>query len=152
MDGAVKYQFEYEDRLRCCSIGAGGHSFRNIYPSFLYAPIDLVAACDLDSRRAADYAKLFGANASYTDHRTMIAETRPDAVFIVTGYDFSRRPLATDLALDALSEGCHVWMEKPTAASVAAVNELQEVARHGDLIVPTGLKKMSTPAITEGFP
>jgi predicted dehydrogenase len=145
----VRYQFEYEKRLRCCFIGAGGHSFRNIYPSFQYAPIDLVAVCDLDSRRAANYAKLFGAGTCYTDYRTMITETRPDGVFIVTGYDALGRPLATDLALHALSEGCHVWMEKPTAASVAEVRQLQEAARKNDRVVVTGLKKMFTPAITK---
>lgn len=149
MNSDVPYQFEYDQRIRCCFIGAGGHSFRNIYPSLQYAPIDLVAICDLDPRRAADYARLFGATSSYTDYRTMITNTRPDAVFIVTGYDDLGRPLATDIALHALSQQCHVWMEKPTAASVADVQLLRQAATHYQRIVLTGLKKMFTPAITK---
>lgn len=145
----VKYQFEYEHRVRCCFVGAGGHSFRNIYPSFQYAPEDLLAVCDLDAGRAHEYARLFGARASYSDYRKMLAEERPDAVFIVTGYGPDGRPLATDIALRCLDAGCHVWMEKPTAASVAEVLALQDASKQAGRFVMTGLKKVFTPAITK---
>jgi predicted dehydrogenase len=143
----VKYQFEYDERIRCAFIGAGGHSFRNIYPALQYAPVDLVAVCDLDGGRAADYARLFGAPSHYTDHRLMLAEQRPTAVFIVTSYNADGRVQATDIAAECLRAGAHVWMEKPTASSVAEVLELRTLSDDTGRYVMTGLKKMFTPAV-----
>lgn len=143
----VRYNFEYKRKVRVAFIGAGGHAFRNVYPTFQYAPVDLVAICDLDEERAAAFARQFGASASYTDHRKMLEQEQPDAVFIVTTYDPEGRPQATRLALDALAAGCHVWMEKPTASSVAEVEQLIETSRRNDRYVMTGLKKIFFPSI-----
>ena len=146
---AVRYNFEYEQKLRVAFIGAGGHAFRNVYPTFQYAPVDLVAICDLDGTRAEAFARQFGASRSYTDHHEMLAQEQPDAVFIVTSYDEQGRPQATRLALDALEAGCHVWMEKPTAASVADVQLLLDASRRSGRFVMTGLKKMFFPSIVK---
>lgn len=144
---SITYNFEYERRLKACFIGAGGHSYRNIYPSLRYAPVDLAAICDVDGGRAADYARLFGAGRSYTDHREMLAAEQPEVVFIVTSYHPDGRVQATDLAQDVLAAGAHVWMEKPTAASLAEVRDLEAASeRHGRFVM-TGLKKMFFPTI-----
>ncbi|MFC7621773.1 Gfo/Idh/MocA family protein [Microlunatus sp. GCM10028923] len=143
----ITYQFEYEQRVRCAFIGAGGHSYRNVYPTFQYAPVDLVAVCDRAADRAAAYARTFGAAQSYDDHRAMLERERPDAVFIVTSYDEDGRVQATDLALECLAAGSHVWMEKPTAASAAEVLELKAAAESAGRFVMTGLKKIFTPAM-----
>lgn len=143
----ITYNFEYDEKIRAAFIGAGGHSFRNVYPTFQYAPIDLVAVCDLDLQRAAAFARQFGARANYTDHHQMLAQENPDAVFIVTTYDAEGRPQATRLALEALEAGCHVWMEKPTAASVADVHQLIETSHRVNRYVMTGLKKTFFPSI-----
>ncbi|MDQ3539510.1 MAG: Gfo/Idh/MocA family oxidoreductase [Chloroflexota bacterium] len=145
----VRYNFEYERKLRAAFIGAGGHSFRNVYPTFQYAPIDLVAICDRDANRAAAYARQFGAKTSYTDHQEMLTRERPDVVFIVTSYDDDGRPQATRLALDALEAGCHVWMEKPTAASTAEVRALIAARDQADRFVMSGLKKLFFPSIVK---
>ncbi|RLV10151.1 hypothetical protein CTZ27_02670 [Streptomyces griseocarneus] len=143
----IVYQFEYEERLRCAFIGAGGHSYRNIYPAFQYAPIDLCAVCDLDAERAAQYARIFGAPRHYSDHRVMLERERPTAVFIVTSYDPDGRVQALDLALDCLSAGAHVWMEKPTASSTAEVAKLAELAQRANRIVVTGTKTVFSPVM-----
>ena len=147
--GAITYQFEYEERIPCAFIGAGGHSYRNIYPAFQYAPVDLRAVCDLDEARAREYARLFGAPRWYTDHREMLRREKPVAVFIVTSYTEDGRVQATDLALECLDVGAHVWMEKPTAASVAEVRELARASAAAGRFVMTGLKKIFTPAIVK---
>lgn len=145
----VRYNFEYEKKLRAAFIGAGGHSFRNVYPTFQYAPIDLVAVCDRHEELAAAFARQFGAIASYRDHHEMLSREKPDVVFIVTSYDEEGRPQATRLALDALESGCHVWMEKPTAASVADVQALLDASRRVGRFVMTGLKKTFFPSIVK---
>lgn len=143
----VAYQFEYDERIPIAFIGAGGHSYRNVYPSFQYAPVDLRAVCDVDEERAGHYARMFGAPRTYRDHREMLERERPAAVFIVTAYDRDGRVQATDLALDCLAAGAHVWMEKPTAASTAEIRTLEEAAATADRFVMTGLKKIFTPAM-----
>jgi predicted dehydrogenase len=143
----ITYQFEYEARIPVAFIGAGGHSFRNVYPALQYAPVDLRAVCDLDQGRAAEYARMFGAPAHYADHREMLERERPRAVFVVTAYDGSGRVQATDIAADCLRAGADVWMEKPTAASAAEVRGLMATSEETGRFVMTGLKKIFTPAM-----
>jgi predicted dehydrogenase len=77
----------------------------------------------------------------------MLAAEKPDLVFIVTAYDPDGRVQATDLALEALEAGAHVWMEKPTAASLAEIEALQAASRRAGRHVMTGLKKTFFPTI-----
>lgn len=146
-DDHIRYCFEYERRIRVGFIGCGGHAWRNVYPTFQYAPVDLVAVCDLDAHRAEAFARQFGAERSYSSHAAMLAAERLDAVFIVTNYDESGHPRAAGLAVDALAAGCHVWMEKPPAASVAEIDALAEAAQGANRFVLVGFKKMFFPAI-----
>ncbi len=145
----ITYQFEYDRRIPCAFIGAGGHSYRNVYPAFQYAPVDLRAVCDIDESRARAYATGFGAPRAYSDHREMLERESPSAVFIVTSYDEAGRVQATDLALDCLEAGAHVWMEKPTAASIAEIHALCKASAASGRYVMTGLKKIFTPAMTK---
>ena len=146
---AIRYNFEYDRRLRACFIGAGGHSFRNIYPTFRYAPVELAAICDLDRDRASSYARLFGAERHYTDHREMLERERPEAVFVVTSYEPDGRVAGTGLAMDALAAGAHVWMEKPPAAGVAEVRQLMEASARHQRFLMAGLKKVFFPAVAK---
>jgi len=143
----VTYQFEYAQRIRCAFVGAGEHAFRNVYPALQYAPVDLVAICDLRSDRATAYARLFGAEQVFGDYERMLAEVAPEAVFVVTGYSPDGRVQATDIAAGCVRAGAHVWMEKPTAASMAEIIDLQKAARVAGRFVMTGLKKIFTPAV-----
>ncbi|MDH7602520.1 MAG: Gfo/Idh/MocA family oxidoreductase, partial [Armatimonadota bacterium] len=105
-----------DDRIRAGFIGCGSHSFRNIYPTFQFAGVNLVATCDLDAEKASAYAHLFGAERSYSDFREMLAHEKLDAVFIVTNYDTDGTPRFMRLAQECMKAGVHVWVEKPPSA------------------------------------
>jgi len=135
-----------EPEIRAGFIGCGSHSFRNLYPVFQFAPVNLVATCDLDGRKAEMFAAKFGAQSAYSSHQAMLEKENLDAVFICTGYDGSGRPLYPDLAVESLQRGCHVWIEKPPAASCANIVRMQEAARAAGKNVVVGLKKMFFPA------
>lgn len=139
-------QLEDKPEIRAGFIGCGSHSFRNVYPTFQFAPVDLVATCDLDAEKASAFAAAFGAKSSYTDYREMLAREELDAVFIVTGYDAEGRPLYPDLAVECLRAGVHVWIEKPPAASTADIERMQAASRETGKHVLVGLKKMFFPA------
>ena len=72
-------------KARVGFIGCGGHSFRNVYPCLKFAPVDLIATCDLDEERASTFAREFGALRHYTDHTEMLAKEDLESGFIVTG-------------------------------------------------------------------
>lgn len=139
-------QIEDQPEIRAGVIGCGSHSFRNVYPTFQFAPVDLVATCDLDADKARAFARAFGAKSSYTDYREMLAREELDAVFIVTGYDAKGRPLYPDLTVECLRAGVHVWIEKPPAASTADIERMQAASRETGKHVIVGLKKMFFPA------
>jgi predicted dehydrogenase len=144
----IRYNFEYERRLRTVFLGCGGHSFRNILPCFRYAPIDLVAVCDRIEARAAAFARQFGAERHYTEFARMLAEEQPEAVFIVTGYDADGRPTYPPLAIEAMRAGAYAWIEKPPAASTSEVRAMKAAETETGRFVMVGLKKAFFPAIT----
>jgi predicted dehydrogenase len=143
----VQYRFEYTRRLRVAHVGCGGHSFRNILPCYRYAPVDLVAVCDADAGRAAEFARQFGAERWYTEYAHLLEDERPEAVFLVTGYGPDGRPTYPSLALQALAAGANVWMEKPPAASTRELRQVSAAAATAGRRVMVGLKKVFFPAI-----
>ncbi|MBI3971229.1 MAG: Gfo/Idh/MocA family oxidoreductase [Chloroflexi bacterium] len=147
--GRVTYTFEYERRLRAGFVGCGSHSWRNVYPTFQYAPVDLVAVADLNEARARAYAKQFGVPAHYASHSEMLERERLDAVFVVTNYDERGHPRYPHIAIDAMRAGAHVWIEKPPAATVQEVQEMLTAERETGRFVQVGYKKMFFTAIAK---
>jgi predicted dehydrogenase len=135
-----------QPEIRAGFIGCGSHSFRNIYPTFQFAPVSLVATCDLQIDKAQAFAAKFGAASAYADYREMLQKETLDAVFIVTGYDKDGRPLYPPIAADCIRAGCHVWMEKPPAATCKELDALQTAAVKAGVNVMVGMKKMFFPA------
>jgi predicted dehydrogenase len=147
--GKVKYNYEYKRKIRAGFIGCGGHSYRNILPAFQYAPIELAAVCDLDVKKAATFARMFGAESFYSDYHKMIKHEDIDAVFVVTDYDEKHEPKYPKIAIDIMKAGCHAWIEKPPAASVSQILEMMKVEKKTGKFTMVGFKKMFFPAIQE---
>lgn len=135
-----------EAEIRAGFIGCGSHSFRNLYPTFQFAPVNLIAVCDLDGRKAEAFATKFSAKSAYTNHHEMLDNENLDAVFICAGYDNRGNPLYPPLSIDCLRAGCHVWMEKPPAASCEEIVLMQTAAEAAGKNVAVGMKKMFFPA------
>jgi len=135
-----------EPEVRAGFIGCGSHSFRNLYPTFQFAPVKLVATCDLSIEKARAFARKFGAERAYDDYYQMLAKEDLDAVFVCAGYDDRGRPLYPDIACDCLQGGCHVWIEKPPAATCKDIERMQEASRSSGKWVLVGMKKMFFPA------
>lgn len=149
----IGYNGRLEDtpQIRAGFIGCESYAFRNIYPTFQFAPVDLVAVCDLDIERAQAFARRFGALKAYSNHKQMLEAEELDAVFIVVGYDADGRPLSPKIAMDCLQAGMHVWTEKPPAASVAELEALRATAQSAGKNVVCGLKKMFFPANEKAY-
>jgi len=85
----------------------------------------LCAVCDikkekLDSAlRKIDDSLVKG----YTDYKEMILAEKPDVVHICTPHYLHR-----DMAVFALENGCHVYLEKPAAMNAAQANEIVDAS------------------------
>lgn len=145
--GVAGEVLEAPDAMAVGLVGCGSHSYRNVLPAMKFVPgLDLVATADLDERKAALYARQFGAGAHYTDHRRMLREEDLDGVLLSVGLDAAGRPQYPDIAPDVLDAGVSVWMEKPPAASVAGVERIADHVTAGTFAM-VGFKMMFTPAV-----
>ena len=131
-----------EPEIRAGVVGCGSHAFRNIFPCFQFAHVNLLATCDLDQTRAETYARRFGADHAFTDYRRMLERVELDAVFVILGYDDQGRPQYPQVAIDCMERGAHVWIEKPPAATVAEIDRMADVAAATGRQAMVGFKKM----------
>jgi predicted dehydrogenase len=76
----------------------------------------------------------------------MLKNEKLDAVFIVTNYDEKARPIYPRLTRDCLEHGCHVFIEKPPAATSGELIALKELASAKGREVMVAFKKMFFPA------
>ncbi len=134
-----------ERKLKIGHVGCGGHSLRNIFPSYIFSSVELVCTCDKDEGRGEQAARKFGAMRHYTEYEELLSKEELDAVFIVTGYSPEGRPLYPEMAVKALEAGFHVWIEKPPAASVAEIEEMRAASKRAGKFVCVGFKKAFTP-------
>ena len=142
-----RYSFEYERRLRAGIVGCGQHSIRNILPALLYAPVDLVAACDLDVERAEQVGKRFGATGFYGNYLEMIERERLDAVYMVVRGKEAGATLYPSLAVKAMEAGAHVWVEKPPANSLEQAQMMVAASRRTGKFLGVGYKRMFMPTV-----
>lgn len=142
----VQYNYEFPRRLKLAAIGCGGHAQRNVFPTHLYSPVELVSVCDLNRERAGAVGRLFGARSVYSDYREMLERERPEAVQVVTNYDEKGHPRYPAIAIDCMRAGANVWIEKPPAASSEEIRQMMAVSRETGKIVGVGFKKMFFPA------
>lgn len=131
-----------EPEIRAAIIGCGSHSFRNIFPTFQFAPVKLVATCDLVEEKARVYCERFGGERYYSNHIDMLKNENLDAVFVIVGSDERGRPMYPGVAIDCLNAGCHVWIEKPPAATCEDIECMIEASDRADKRVMVGYKKM----------
>jgi predicted dehydrogenase len=129
-------------RLKVALVGCGGHSYRSILPSFDYLPVELVATCDVDRKRAEKYAAHFGAKAAYSSLHEVIARAGAEAVILAVGP--KQHP---DLACQALAGGLHVWLEKPPSMDVAGIDRMIAARDKSGRNVAVGFKKIFMPAV-----
>lgn len=143
----VRYRHEFDRRLRVAVVGCGGQAFRNILPAFSYAPVDLIATCDLDANRAESYASQFGARRWYVSLGELLEKEELDAVFLLTGYDEHASPRYPAQVVQVLEAGNHAWMEKPPAACVGDVERMHEASLRTGQQVGVGLMKLFSPGL-----
>jgi len=110
--------------VRVGFVGCGYHASLNILPSLRFAPIELVAVCDLNRGRAEQAARRFGAKEIVPTADDLAGRKDIDAVFVV-----GPPSLHTSVAISAMRAGKHVFMEKPPGDNLVQARQIQETAR-----------------------
>jgi len=98
-------------RVRVALVGAGAMAGRYHYPSLAsFNDVELVGISDLIEDKARAAANRFGIpeQAVYVDYRRMLAETGPDAVYILMPPQILYEP-----AHFALTQGLHSSWRSP---------------------------------------
>jgi len=110
--------------LRAALIGAGQIARQHLSCLKTLPGIELVAICDLSPVAAEAAAERYGVQAWFTNHRTMLEEARPDVVHVTT-------PPTSHfgLAMNSLSAGAHVIVEKPVTPTFKELERLAKCAR-----------------------
>lgn len=115
-------------------IGCGGiaHSHANAYKK-LGDRIEFVACCDLDEKKAKDYADEFGFQKYYSDCYTMLRENKLDAVSVCTW-----NSAHAECTIAALNADCHVFCEKPMAMNANEAIEMKNAAEKNHKLLMVG--------------
>ena len=111
------------EKLNIACVGVGGKGFddlRNVSSE------NIVAMCDVDTKRAADAFKLFTKPKKYSDYRRMLdtEEKNIDAIVVATP-DHVHIPAS----VMAMRMGKHVYCEKPLGQNIHEIRLATKVAR-----------------------
>ena len=127
---------------RIAFVGAGNHATESLYPNISQIPeFDLVAVCDLVEEKARAAAKNFGAPESFTDVEKMLDSVAPQGVCVC-----GPPAMHHGVALQVLSRGIPVFIEKPPAPTLAESEELVSVARENGTWGMVAFMKRFAPA------
>ncbi len=125
---------EANSKLNIAGIGVGGQG-RGSLDAFSSMGHNLVALCDVDTKRAGDIYQKHPAAKSYQDFRVMFDEMEKqiDAVLVATP-DHTHAVAA----VAAMKRGKHVYCEKPLTRTVHEARVMREVAAQHKVITQMG--------------
>jgi predicted dehydrogenase len=128
--------------LRVAIIG-GGASIAHLHLQALsqLPGARVVGMSDINLEPGATRAREID-SAFFTDHRTMLAETRPDVAVICTPH-----PSHAALALDCFAAGAHVLVEKPIAVEVAEADAMIDAADKAGRILAVNFQQRFRPVV-----
>ena len=132
------------EKLNIAGIGVGGMGAGDI--GAVAPGNNIVALCDVDSRRAGSTLKKFPDAKQYRDFRKMFDEMEKgiDAVVVATPDHFH-----AVAAMAAIKRGKHVYCEKPLAHSVHEVRQLMKAAQEHKVVTQLGNQGHSSGSIRE---
>lgn len=110
--------------LRILVVGCGNMGASHAQAYHLLEGVGICGLVSTGKSKEVLNAKLGGGLALYSDFEEALRVTKPDAVCISTYPDTHER-----FAILALEQGCHVFIEKPLADTVAGAGRVAEAAK-----------------------
>lgn len=131
------------DKLNLAAIGAGGKGTSDIFNASNNGANNVVALCDVDYKQAAKSIERFPNANKYQDWRKMFEKEGKniDAVTISTP-DHNHAVIA----MAAMQQGKHVYVQKPLTHNIYEARMLTEAARKYKVVSQMGNQGASNPA------
>lgn len=127
--------------LRAGIVGCGKIAINHADTLRDFPDADLVAVCDSDAGRAAEFGKAYGVEAVHSDPDRFFAESDLDVVHICTPH-----PSHEPLVLAAARAGVHALCEKPLAVDVASADRMIAAADVAGIRLGTVFQRRWWPA------
>jgi predicted dehydrogenase len=118
-----------KDKLRIAIVGTGGMAASHALGFQAIEGLEIAACCDIDGKRAKDFAARYAIPNAYTDYETLFKAEKLDGVSVVSVDSTHAR-----ISIAALKRGLHVLCEKPMATSVNEAEEMLAVAKESGLV------------------
>lgn len=134
IDSKLAFGSEANSKLNIAGIGVGGQGRGNL-DNFLGLGENVVALCDVDSKRAGDIYTKCPAARTFKDFRVMFdqMEKEIDAVLVATP-DHTHAVAA----VASMNHGKHVYCEKPLTRTVHEARVMRETARKQKVVTQMG--------------
>src|SRR3979411_598222 len=121
--------------VRFAVIGVGANVFNMHAPALRSNNVEIVGVCDINVEAAEREAERLGCP-DFADHRELLAATRPEAVAVLAPH-----PFHPPIAIDCLTAGAHVLVEKPIAVQVADADRMIEAAAKAGRLLAVNLQQ-----------
>ncbi|MDW8043745.1 MAG: Gfo/Idh/MocA family oxidoreductase [Nitrososphaerota archaeon] len=132
--------------VRVAVVGAGFWGRNHVRVLTELKGCEVTAVCDVDLVRAKEVARRFRVERYLTDYRELLRDGDVDAVTVCTPSTTHAR-----IAVDFLSSGKHVLVEKPMASSVREALEVVEAQRSSGTKVMVGHIERFNPAVVRAM-
>src|SRR4051794_31554386 len=118
--------------IRAAVIGVGSMGRNHLRVLHDLEAAELVGLADADEATGTRAARPFGIR-SYTDYREMLEREKPQAVVVAVPTILHR-----EVALEVISRGVHLLVEKPIAYTVDEGRAIIEAAKEAGVILTVG--------------
>jgi predicted dehydrogenase len=130
--------------LRVALVGCGKIADQHVQAIRRLPDCDIVALCDQELLMARQLAERFEVKSCFDDLQDLLETTRPDVVHITTPPQ-SHYALATK----CISQGVHVYLEKPFTVTSEEAQSLIEFANQKNVKITAGHNLQFTPEMLE---
>lgn len=132
-------------KVKVCGIGCGGMASTFHYPSLAeMEDVELVGLSELSAEKAKLGVEKFGFKRTYTDYRQMLEKEKSDVVYMMLPPTDVFPVLAY-----CLSNGFHVFSEKPPAMTTYQTAVLVEIVKKKKNITQIGYQRKYVPLVSK---
>ena len=96
-------------KIRHATFGTSGMAWSDVTAIAKHPAIEVVAACEVDEKRTAEFRKKFPAARIYSDYRELLDQEKDLQTVNVSTPDHMHAPIG----MSAMQRGLHVYGQKP---------------------------------------
>ncbi|HNS31420.1 MAG TPA: Gfo/Idh/MocA family oxidoreductase [bacterium] len=133
------------DKVKVGFVGAGGLANAKHYPSLSEIEgVEIVGISDLVAEKMDQTAEKFNIKNKFASYKEMIEKTSPEVVYIVMPPHH-----LFDIAAHCLTQGLHVFIEKPPGITKEQTRQMASMAEKKGVLTMAGFQRRFSPVLCE---